>query len=87
VTDGHHDKAQSTISIEEYDIDRDGYMDMVDDLIIVHEHESFTDEFTWKYGYKSKDVHDCYLDSDLINMMTYFVTVFKIITSFATLSR
>jgi len=90
VIDGCHDEAQSTIAGSDV-IGKDVYMDMVDDLNIVYEHELLTEELTWKYGYKSKDIDGfdflvmiliqvkmmiAILDPNLFKMMTCFVTLF-----------
>jgi len=54
---------RSTISNEKDNIRRRYNTDVLDDLTIVHEYKSIPDEFTWKHGYKSKDVDNYYLGS------------------------
>jgi len=68
VIDYYDDEIQSTISMEKGKIGRRHATDIVDDLRIAYEYESFIDESTWKHGYKSIDVDDfpLYLGHDSI---------------------
>jgi len=80
VANGYHE-AQSLVIIAESDIGKNSYVDMVDELSIVCEHEFSMDESTWKYGCKSKDVDEdsAILVLLLFKMMTCIVTFFKML--------